>query len=206
MKIYGSNINVFREMDISDKVILVDCDGVLLDWEYSFYQFMINRGYEVKEPGHYKINESFGIPYAEGKSLVIQFNESAQIGFLHSLRDAVKYVRKLHEEHGYVFHCITSLSTDPYAKKLRVRNLEKLFGKNIFEEVVCLPCGADKDDALEPYRNTGCIWVEDKPVNAELGYELGLRPFLIEHPHNKDYQTDNFPKVKNWKELYDYIV
>jgi len=193
-------------MELSDKVILVDCDGVLLDWEYSFYKFMISKGYTVKEAGHYKINESFGIPYDEGKRLITHFNESANIGFLYPFRDAVKYVRKLHEEHGYIFHCITSLSTDPFAKKLRIQNLENVFGKGIFEEVVCLGCGDDKDEALEPYRDTGCFWIEDKPANAELGLRLGLVPFLIEHEHNKDYVNDNFQKVKTWKEIYEFVV
>ena len=31
------------------------------------------------------------------------------------------------------------------AQKLRKRNLSKLFGKNTFEDVICLDTGADKD-------------------------------------------------------------
>ena len=32
-------------MKINEKLILVDCDGVLLDWQYSFLKWMKERGY-----------------------------------------------------------------------------------------------------------------------------------------------------------------
>jgi hypothetical protein len=134
------------------------------------------------------------------------FNESAAIGFLPPLRDAMYYVKRLHEEHGYVFHCITSLSLDPNAKKLREMNLNKLFGDTAFERVVCLDTGADKDHALAPYQNTGCYWIEDKPENAEVGHNLGLRSILMEHGHNMYHYHEDIPIVKNWKEVYAIIT
>ena len=111
----------------------------------------------------------------------------------------------LHEE-GYIFHCITSLSTDYYAGKLRQQNLEKLFGYGVFEKIVCLDCGQDKEEGLSPYIDSGCLWIEDKPKNAELGVEYGLRSVLIEHLFNTDYSNPQVQKVKNWKEIYESIV
>ena len=189
----------------TDKLILVDCDGVLLDWKYSFVKWMSENNYEVVREGVYDIAEMFDLSKRESRILVRQFNESARIGFLPGLRDAIKYVKRLHEE-GYIFHCITSLSTDYYAGKLRQQNLEKLFGPSVFEKIVCLDCGADKDDGLLPYKDSGCIWVEDKPSNAECGLDMGLRSILIEHDFNKDYENNNLVKVKNWKEIYESIV
>jgi len=191
---------------IKDKLILCDCDGVLVDWVYGFTKWMKQHGYEIQVEGEYDIAKTFGITKAEGKRLVRHFNESAAMGWLPSLRDAVKYVRKLHEEHGYVFHCITSLSLDEHAGKLRKKNLEALFGKTVFEKVTCLDTGADKDEALEPYRDTGCYWIEDKVENAELGDALGLESILIEHGFNKDYENENIQKVQTWKEIYEMIV
>ena len=188
-----------------DKLILVDCDGVLLDWKYSFYKWMAENGYKVATEGVYDIEATFGIEKSSAKRLVRQFNESARIGFLPGLRDAIKYVKRLHSE-GYVFHCITSLSKDEYAKKARMENLERLFGKGVFEELICLDCGADKDEGLLPYKDSGCIWVEDKPLTAECGVDLGLRSILIEHDFNKDYTNNDIVKVKNWKEIYESIV
>lgn len=192
-------------MKLSNKLILVDCDGVLVDWEYGFTKWMKQHGHEPIIHNEYDIATTFNISKAEAKNYVRMFNESAAVGWLPALRDAVKYVKKLHEEHGFIFHCITSLSLDEYAGKLRKKNLEALFGKTVFEKITCLDTGADKDEALEPYRDSGCLWVEDKVENAELGYELGLNSVLIAHDHNKDYEGP-IERVKNWKEIYEMIV
>lgn len=193
-------------MKLSDKLILVDCDGVLLDWKYGFFRWMRERGFEPLQTGKYDIATTFDIPNKRAKELVRHFNESAAIGWLPQFRDAVKYVRKLHEDHGFIFHCITSLSTDTYAGKLRVKNLEALFGKTVFEKVECLECGADKDEALIPYADSGCIWVEDKPENALAGQKIGLNSLLIAHDFNEDFDHPSITKVQNWREIHDMLV
>jgi FMN phosphatase YigB (HAD superfamily) len=191
-----------------DKLILVDADGVLLDWEYAFNIWMQEHGFE-EVPGSklsYEMDERYGIPKEQVRKLIRLFNESAAIGFLPALRDAMYYVKRLHEEHGYRFHCITSLSTDPNAVRLREMNLAKLFGKTAFERVLCLPTGADKNEALEEYRDTGCYWIEDKPVNAEVGHAVGLRSLVIEHGHNMHYYHEHITLVKNWRDVYQIIT
>ena len=190
------------------KIILVDGDGVILDWEYAFDVYLQTHGFNKVEGGEFKYNigKRYGIEPEQGKKLVKIFNESAAIGFLPPLRDSMFYVKKLAEEHGYRFHLISSLSKDENAQELRRMNIRKLFGEYAFEKFIFLDTGADKDDALEPYRDTGYYWVEDKIVNAEVGYELGLKSLLMEHGHSLDYDNPNIPKVKNWKQIYDIIV
>jgi len=191
-----------------NKTILVDCDGVLLNWEYAFAIWMEQHGHQ-KQPGAefvYDIGSRYGMARSQGRQLIKMFNESAAIGFLPPLRDAMYYVKRLHEEHGYVFHCITSLSTDVNAQRLRDMNLRKLFGDTVFERVLCLETGADKREALEPYRDSGCWWIEDKPENAEVGLDLGLRSVLIEHGHNMDHANERLPVVRNWREIYELIT
>jgi FMN phosphatase YigB (HAD superfamily) len=191
---------------MKNKVILVDCDGVLLDWEYSFDQWMKRHGYEIAVDGPYQMKEKYGMPEKDIKRLIRMFNESATIRKLPPLRDAIKYVKKLHEEHGYIFHCVTSLSNDQYAQHLRTKNLIEMFGPSVFEKYTYLDTGADKDEALSEYKDTQCYWVEDKIKNAEVGYDLGLKSILVEHTHNKDYSNSNIPVLKNWKEIYNSIV
>ena len=189
------------------KVILVDCDGVLCNWEYAFAIWMEEHGFEAVEGGQfeYDIGHRYNISKDQAKKLIRMFNESASIGFLPPLRDAMYYVKRLHEEHGYVFHCITSLSKDINAQRLREMNLRKLFGDTAFERVVCLDTGADKNYALEEYAGSGCWWVEDKPENADLGHNMGLKSVLMEHGHNMDHKPE-YPIVKNWKEIFDLIT
>ena len=191
-----------------DKVILADCDGVLVDWEWAFNVWMQEHGFEPV-PGNklnYDMDVRYGIPKEQVRKLIRLFNESAAIGFLPALRDAMYYVKRLHEEHGYVFHCITSLSRDENAGKLREMNLSKLFGNQAFERIVCLDTGADKHEALSEYQDSGCWWLEDKPENAVVGHTAGLRSLLVEHGHNMHFYHEGITTVKNWKEIYQLIT
>jgi hypothetical protein len=155
---------------------------------------------------NYDMAVRYGIPKDQVTKLIRIFNESAAIGFLPALRDAMYYVKRLVEEHGYVFHCITSLSRDENAQRLREMNLSKLFGEHTFERIVCLDTGADKHEALEEYEGTGLIWIEDKPENAECGYNYGLNPLLIEHGHNMHHYHEGITLVKNWKHIYEIVT
>ena len=189
------------------KLILVDADGVLLNWEYAFAIWMEEHGFTTVEGGQfiYDIGERYSIDKPQAKKLIRMFNESAAIGFLPPHRDAMYYIKRLHEEHGYVFHCITSLSKDINAQRLREMNLNKLFGKTAFEKIVCLDTGADKNYALEEYAGSGCWWFEDKPENADVGHDMGLKSVLMEHGHNMNHECP-YPVVKNWREAYDLIT
>jgi len=191
---------------MKNKLILTDADGVLLDWEWAFSVWMQERGYTltVNHKNSYYLHHHYNeLEEKDAKKVVKAFNESAAIGFLPALRDAAYYVKRLHEEHGYEFRVITSLSLDKNAQKLREMNLRKIFG-NAIETVICLDTGADKDDALAPYKDSGMWWIEDKPANADVGQRLGLRSILVEHGHNMHHECD-YPVVKNWKEIYDIV-
>ena len=168
-----------------EKTILTDCDGVLLDWEWAFNCWMIQHGFETTEGYQFKYDmaERYGISKPQVQKLVKTFNESAAIGFLPVLRDAMY----------------------PNAGKLREMNLQKMFGKTAFSEVVCLDTGADKDEALSKYAGSDCWWIEDKVENATAGLRFGLKPILIEHGHNMN-ETVDYPIVKNWEELYRLVT
>ena len=187
-------------MKYNDKVILTDADGVILNWEYAFTCWMEQHGHTQVEGGNllYNMSERFNITPSQAWQQVKIFNESAAMGFLPALRDAMYYVKRLHEEHGYVFRCITSMSLDPNAKKLRQMNLEKLFGKTAFEA---------KEAALAPYKDSGLWWIEDKMENAVAGLDVGLRPILIEHGFNmNDTVPPGITKVVNWKQIYQLVT
>jgi len=186
------------------KVILTDADGVLLNWGYAFDVWMTEKGYTAKSKLEYNVGTIYDITKAESRKLVREFNESAHMGFVPPLRDAMQYVRKLHEEHGYVFHLITSMSKDENAQKLRTMNIKKLFGETAFVKFIYLDTGADKDEVLAQYKGTGYTWVEDKVENAIAGDKQGLDSIVMEHGYNMDNQ--DYPLMKNWKDVYEYLV
>lgn len=189
----------------NEKIILTDCDGVLLDWEVAFTEWMQQNGYTKKVTGVYDISKTFGIPKTEGKRLVREFNESAWMGFLPTFADARSGVARLVEA-GYKFLVITSLSLDEKARLLRISNLKNIFGKDVFTDVICLDTGADKDEALEPFRDSGMYWLEDKTENAVTGAQMGLKSILIAHGHNEDAIGSDIERVASWAEIADIIV
>jgi len=190
-----------------NKVILTDCDGVCLDWEFGFHTWMGTKGYTPEKQNLYSVATQYGLHQEDAKVLVEQFNSSASMGFLPPLRDAQYYMKLIAEELGYRFVAVTSLSADESAQKLRTCNLNKLFGDGTFVEFHYLDCGADKDEILLELANKyeGSMWVEDKYKNAEVGRDLGYETFLMEHGHSLDYWGKNITVVKNWKEIYEHV-
>jgi len=189
----------------NDRLILTDCDGVLMNWEYSFLQWMEQRHGMVSTSREYDMAKRFNLTKAEAFRYCVAFNDSAWVEHLPPLRDAIHVVRELHEKHGYVFQMVTSMSDDPHAQALRIKNTQNLFGKTAFVGYEFTSCGGDKNDLLEKYRDSGLTWIEDKPENALLGKELGLDALLVEHPWNTDFGHD-IPVHKSWKSIYEYLT
>lgn len=190
-----------------NKKILSDCDGVLLDWGYSFEKWMkFHFDLDVKNEAAYSIKERYDLDweYLDKNSkfyLPRVFCNSSRIGSLKPLRDSVKYVRKLYEEFGITIDVITSLSLDPESIKLREKNLRDVFG-NAIDRVICLDTGEDKDEVLKEWAWTDLIWLEDKPENVDAGLCIGLDAIIMDQPYNKDYSGT---RVNNWKEVYNYV-
>lgn len=187
------------------KRILTDADGVLFNWEEAFHTWMNERGYNKVVHGTYDLAVAYNIHTDYKHDVVREFNASAWMCCLPVLRDARSGVARLVEA-GYTFDVITSLSLDPYAKQLRQQNLDSSFGKTPWNSLTCLDTGADKDAALEPYRNSGMVWIEDKWENAVLGADLGLQSIIITHDHNKQHDDPRITRVQTWNEIADLIL
>ena len=186
------------------KTILVDADGVIFNWEYAFNLFMEEHGFETIDDAKliYNIGVRYDIPEKQGKTMIKHFNESAMIGFLPPLRDAQEYITRLADE-GWKFICVTSLSTNKYAQKLRTKNIKKMFGEDAFTDFIYLGTGANKDKVLQQFEGSNMWWIEDKVENALDGAKVGLRPLVMEHGYNMD--DDRVRRVKNWEEVYEIV-
>lgn len=187
------------------RLILTDADGVLIDWEKHFHDWMRARGYNQVKQNIYAINDMYDLSRTEGERIVREFNNSSWIGWCPALRDARSGIATL-LENGYTFTCITSLSLDPYSRELRWQNLRYLFGKEAFDELICLDTAADKDEALESYRDSGLWWIEDNPKNALLGANLGLNTILIDHTYNREVDDSRIQRAKDWKDVTGIIL
>lgn len=191
-----------------ENVIVTDFDGVCAYWLHGFHMWMVQNGYQIIDDREYDIDKKYGIPESESRLLSKMFNESASVSKLPPFKDAIKYIRKLHEEHGYVFHCISAIPNSPHIYEARWKNIRALFGETAFERLTLCESSRYKARYLAEYKGTDCYWIEDLWKNAEDGLQYGMRPILMDQPYNQKYQGSN-PKiqvVKNWKEIYTIVT
>lgn len=188
-----------------DKRIILDCDGVLLDWAYAFDVWMVEHGYSKisNTNQYYEQTRRYGISQVEAVSQIKRFNESGCVGFIPAFRDSVEYVTKL-SQLGWKFEVISCLDKDKYAQKLRQKNLLHLFG-DVFDFIDCaLDFTVGKEQyLLDRYKGKNYYWIEDSVDHAESGKRVGLNSIVMDHPYNKEWDG---PRVKNWKEVYQIIT
>ena len=207
----------------NNRIILTDVDGVLLEWEHHFTEWMLQRSYFDNEVGEgyvgkkvypykllddkqdtYEMAERFGLTKTEVRKEIREFNKSAWMGNQPPILESQTWVKLLAAE-GWTFIPITSQTSDIPAQLLRKKRLGELFGDHIFTNYHILDTGADKDSALAEFHNTGLYWVEDKPKNAVAGLKYGLKPILIDHPYNRDFNHPEIIRVSNWKQIHSLL-
>ncbi len=201
----------------SNRIILTDVDGVLLEWENHFTEWMLQRSYFDEDseryypykllPGKqntYEMAERFGLSVNEIRKEIREFNKSAWMGTQCPMFDSQSWVKLLAAE-GWTFIPITSQTSDIPAQTLRKKRLSELFGSYVFTNYHILETGADKDSALAEFHGTGLYWVEDKPKNALAGLKYGLKPILIDHPYNRDCNHPEIIRVNNWQEIHKIL-
>ena len=201
----------------NNRIILTDVDGVLLEWEYHFTKWMLqktlfdDRGSRYHphrllpdKQDTYWMEERFGLTKNEIRIQIREFNRSAWMGTQRPMLGSQTWVKLLAAE-GWTFIPITSQTSDKPAQELRKRRLGELFGEHVFTNYHILGTGADKDSALAEFHNTGLYWVEDKPANAVAGLKYGLKPILIDHPYNKDLNHEGIIRVNNWQDIHKIL-
>jgi len=204
-------------MPTSDRIILTDVDGVLLEWEHHFTKWMLQKSYFDEQGNRYyphkllpnKQNEyemanRFGVSKKEIRALIREFNRSAWMGTQRPMEESQTWVKLLAAE-GWTFIPITSQTSDIPAQELRKRRLGELFGDHVFTNYHILGTGADKDSALAEFHGTGLYWIEDKPHNAVAGLKYGLNPILIDHQYNRDFSHPDIQRVSNWKQIHEIL-
>ena len=204
-------------MPTSNRIILTDVDGVLLEWEQHFSDWMLQRSYyndkgkkiypytllDGKE-NTYEMAERFGLTIPQIRKEIREFNKSAWMATQSPMPDSQTWVKLLHAE-GWTLIPITSQTSDIPAQEVRKKRLTELFG-DIFYNYHILDTGQDKDSVLAEFHNTGLYFVEDKPKNALAGLNFGLKPILIDHLYNRDFKHPDVIRVNNWKQIHEILV
>ena len=48
-------------------------------------------------------------------------------------------------------------------------------------------------------------WLEDKPANALAGLNYCLKPILIDHQYNRDFEHPDITRVNNWQDIHKLV-
>lgn len=192
----------------SEKLILTDCDGVLLDWysKFIWWMDMFKGIHHTGKGDSYKLELAFGIDSATVRACVNEFNESDHFGDLLPHEDAGNVVRKMAYEEGYRFGVITACGITPETHARRKHNLMTIFG-DVFEFVDCIPLNVSKEESIRNrvFEYAPLVWVEDSISHAKTGANLGLDSFLINQPYNRNHNDHRIIRVDSWSEINDYV-
>ena len=201
-------------MPTSNRIILTDVDGVLLEWENHFTKWMVSRGHKLKEDykSEYDMGKRF-IFYSNVfnedpnyiKLAIREFNKSAWMATQPPMPESQTWVKLLHAE-GWTFIPISSQTSDIPAQEIRKRRLEELFGEYAFYNFHILETGQEKDDVLAEFHGTNLWWIEDKWTNALAGLKYGLKPLFIDHPYNREYSHPDITRVNNWRDIHKIVT
>ena len=166
------------------KIILTDCDGVLLDWNTGFNQFM-EREYGIQtvgDPNEYCLYTRFEDQVTPEH--VEEFNSSDYLQYIKPFKEAQESLKMLSNE-GWRFLCITAVKN----KQVREKQLRQHFG-NIWTDIICVDNIKKKEGHLiDAYNRYGsCVWVEDNPALADIGEMVGHQSYLIA-PEKDSWQS-----------------
>ena len=180
-------------MQLKDKLILIDCDGVMLDFMYGFHKWM-TESYDIPRiyPQLITIPEQYNITKGQSYSLVVDFFESEDSEFLPPVGGAVYWMRELYEKHGYVFKVISN--APKFNSFKRERNLHRVFNPNYFDGIHCNGMGNSKHDLLLPFKDSNCWFIDDHVKNIVVAESLGLRTIQFNE------------KLCPWETVYNIIT
>lgn len=175
--------------------LLLDCDGVLLDWTAGFGDFCIRQGFPpaTAQPSEYDLSSWLAVDKDRLLELITAYNEEApEFGSIPAYDHAVSGLRRLREE-GWEMTVITSATITPARKEMRLANLARHFGKDTFRDVIFLDMGADKRDILKGF--DPAPWLEDNYRNALAGHGAGHLPIVVIQTYNATEREEAHPEV-----------
>jgi hypothetical protein len=181
------------------KILLTDIDGVVLDWQAHFNDYL-DKYYpdqELFDPTVFAQGETTG-------KIIKEFNNTAWIGFLKPWKDSIEVLTELKNLGWKIYGC-TSMGTDQYANALRKKNVENLM-PDVFTQLDIIPFMQPKGNWLSQWRGSGAIWVEDKWSNAILGADMGIKTFLMKQSYNSKHDYAGVEKVDNWRQIYNKVI
>jgi FMN phosphatase YigB (HAD superfamily) len=185
--------------------ILLDIDGVVLDWKNGVEKFMHENHPHLIDPNSinelaYDLSTRYGMTREEANQLVWDFHTSPDFSQIQPMPGAVEAIPELRKLGKII--AITACSSQPDIVASRKKNLQNIFG-DAFSEVHCTDTFSEKRKYLAMYPPG--VWVEDHYRNAVMGLAYGHTCFLVESDHSPE-ETLNVIKIPDLRALVDWIT
>jgi uncharacterized HAD superfamily protein len=176
-------------------ILLLDVDGVLLNWIDGFEQFLTKhhphlQHQQVQE--YTNLSQKLGVDQATVDQLVEDFHLDDVFENLEPLPGTELSIKVLAKWFDMV--AITACGTDLKIQKARSKNLTQIFG-DVFSDIFCTDTFEGKAEYLKNFEPTW--WIEDHVSNAVLGANYGHKALLIDAFYNQGPLPPGVSRVQN---------
>lgn len=184
--------------------VILDVDGVILDYMSHFARFMEYEGMPPKvshlHEGDYNLVNMFpGLSRPEVTDHMVRMSRMPEwFSTFPLMPGAAEGIRRLREITGGSIVCLTSAGQDPEQYAWREHNLRGLG----LDGLEMLPFGADKEEALSKYE-PGSLFVDDLPANLLKGELAGMETVLFHSPMNITGRG-SFRVADDWPHLLEH--
>ncbi len=185
--------------------VLLDVDGVLLDWFSRFPYFLKEKGLDTEHAIRMFANNQFssleeltGLSTEHATELSIEYQQSKYMKYLSPYKDALQAVNLL--KHKYNFVAVTAVLDDPLTHQYRTENLDFWY-PGAFSKVHCVGINQSKFEILSKYDRT--VFVDDSPghiIEAKNAGHIAIRLKVDARPDVTQSLIAN-----NWQELSNMI-
>ena len=187
-------------------LLLLDVDGVLLDWLSGFEQYLLQQAPELHRDfsglhDAENLEQLLGMSTTQMDNWIHKFHHDPEFEYLQPLPGAQAALRTLQPWVRMV--CITASGRSPDSVRMRKANLLSVFG-DVFDQVWCTNGSVEKPKYLHMYPPG--YWVEDTLNNAIMGVKAGHEAFLMDAIYNKHVHDDQVRRVTNMAEVGDIIL
>ncbi|MGL6228603.1 MAG: hypothetical protein ACRC3J_05240 [Culicoidibacterales bacterium] len=190
------------------KTILVDVDGVLVEWfsQLPFFMSEENISSDVllsRQNGKWlSPRDMFGVESKESIALVKKYNKSEHIRRLAAYPDAIHHVNILSKEYNFV--AISALGTTAACYANRTYNLKALFPN--FGEIMLCDVFGDKRELIKKAaaKYDVLMYIDDRETHCEEAEEiLGIRKVI--HMQRTPILSTRFKSARDWDDIKKYI-
>ncbi len=181
--------------------IILDIDGVLLDWFSTFVKWMKDiKGHRIGADASTSYAMTNMFPDLEEDAIykeIAEFNNShwfARLPHIPGAKDGVAHLRKAFPER--VFAAVTSAGVNPIAVKRRCQNIEAFE----LDEIFIVPLGEPKEPYLRRYHASSVIF-EDNTNHALKAVEIGQRAVLLNKSYNINDNAPGVIRMDGWESI-----